>query len=370
MAEWIESCCDCEEVATAFSSDYKGRYFFLTHLDVSLFSSKLKHNETKKRKLKEFEKKVSALRNTSGGEILIHLHGQDPEDRYLGHFDNFTDACLKNLIPDGQLFTDVYRRQWLSDEFPSFDGTPVLLLTVNKARSVCTVHFYTKVPSDCMIENASTVGFVSLLSRKVITEETEPTLRGIHNFEQRLHENRHIELKSVFMKKDRTFHNISTFVDYIWTDLRFRENLCSMSKLEGGGSFFVGINEKNGGGTYDSREINPNGFPCNWNLDEIKTSLDDKLECDASYQQPDGALTSVPTRLIEVELYNSPLQIKNSSQNFKILEIAVGYVEGIVFYNRKGPETYTIDKEGHILRMEHSEWLERIQSFNIVDIKQ
>ncbi|XP_046556728.1 uncharacterized protein LOC124265948 isoform X6 [Haliotis rubra] len=367
MAGWVDSCCDCEEVATAFSSNYKGTYVFLIHLDVNLFSSKLKHNETKKRKLKEIEKKVSALRNTSGGEILVHLQGQDQEDRYLGHFDNFTDACLKNLIPDGQLFTDVYRRQWLWDVFPRFESTPALLLTVNKARSVCTVHFYTKVASDCMIENVSTVGFVSLLSRKEITTATEPTLRGIHNFEKRLHENRHIELKSVFTKKDRTFHNISSFVDYIWTDLRFRENLCSMSKLEGGGSFFVGINERIGRGTYDSREINPNGFPCNWNVDELKTSLDDKLECDASYQQPDGALTSVPTSLIEVTLYNSPLQIQTSPHNFKILEIAVGYAEGIVFYNKKGPETYTIDEKGNIYRMEHCEWLERIQSFSIVD---
>ncbi|XP_046556725.1 uncharacterized protein LOC124265948 isoform X3 [Haliotis rubra] len=370
MAGWIDSCCDCEEVATAFSSNYKGTYVFLIHLDVNLFSSKLKHNEIKKRKLKEIEKKVSALRNTSGGEILVHLQGQDTEDRYLGHFDNFTDACLKNLIPDGQLFTDVYRRQWLWDVFPGFESTPVLLLTVNKARSVCTVHFYTKVASDCMIENASTIGFISLLSRKVITTATEPTLRGIHNFEKRLHENRHIELKSVFTKKDRTFHNISSFVDYIWTDLRFRENLCSMSKLEGGGSFFVGINERNGGGTYDSREINPNGFPCNWNVDELKTSLDDKLECDASYQRPDGALTSVPTTLIEVALYNSPLQKQACPHNFKILEIAVGYAAGIVFYNKKGPETYTIEEKGNICRMEHCEWLERIQSFSIVDNKQ
>ncbi|XP_046556724.1 uncharacterized protein LOC124265948 isoform X2 [Haliotis rubra] len=370
MAAWIESCCDCEEVATAFSSAYNGTYLFLIHLDVNLFSSKLKHNETKKRKLKEFEKKVSALRNTSGGKILIHVHGQDPKDRYLGHFDNFTDACLKNLIPDGQLFTDVYRRRWLQEEFPGFESTPVLLLTVNKARFVCTVHFHTKVASDFMIENASTIGFVSLLSRKVITTATEPTLRGIHNFEKRLHENRHIELKSVFTKKERTFHNISSFIDYIWTDLRFRENLCSMSKLEGGGSFFVGINERNGGGTYDSREINPNGFPCNWSVDEFKTSLGDKLGCDASYQRPDGALTSVPTSLIEIALYDSPLQNQTSPQNFKILEIAVGYAAGIVFYNRKGPETYTIDEQGNILRMEHCEWLERIQSSTIVNVKQ
>ncbi|XP_067663127.1 uncharacterized protein [Haliotis asinina] len=312
----------------------------------------------KKKKLlqDQLEKRVAALRNTRGGVVIVHLQGQVQTDRYLEYFDEFIGNPLSELIEDGRLFVDTYVRQWLST-LPGFeDFSDFVLINVRKTAGVATVDFCTKTCNDFEKKNPSILNVLSILSRTFYTKTRKPQIRGVPLSEnlQKLHENRAIELKT-FINPDAE-KDVVEFVNHVWMDLKLRENLTSLTKVEHGGSFYVGITEeKKQRGSYNTKAPKILGFRVGFPHEDITELLQKKIAEHVTVLQLNGRFEDAPSDLTEIAFH----EVRDSNPQRYILEIAVRHVDGIVFCDKQGPRTYLID-HGNIVRMSQVEWLHRI----------
>ncbi len=314
------------------------------------------HFSEKKKTLQKIEKIVSALQNSGGGQLLLHIDGQRVGDRYLEHFDEFITRSFSDLIEDHQLYVDAYDRQWWNGE----NCTEFLLIKVERSFRITTVDFNTKVRND--IENTRPTSSVlaTLLCRKDIQEVPEPNLQGLLE-PQLMHENRKIELKSL-RSENLNSSNVSDLVDYIWTGLKLKDNLTSFSKIIGGGSLFVGVSEESPSENYTYKTKTPRieGFELPTDGDivkELKKKIGDSVSV-GEYRNIAGSgpvVSDAPSDLVKIELH----RVDNTAPQKYVLEIAVRYFDGLVFYDKQGPRTYKLENN-RTCRIGRDEWLNRL----------
>ncbi|XP_067685796.1 uncharacterized protein, partial [Haliotis asinina] len=236
-----------------------------------------------------------------------------------------------------------------------------ILISVEKTKGVATVDFKTKICSDLKVERPSTLNIVSLLCQRKSSPQKAATLRGL--LPNPL-ESRNIQLKA-YRPKDQDKSNIEsnpdTFAQYIWEKLRFREYLSCMTKNEDGGSFYLGITEKekqyqcvpqDSTRTYSSFAPEIEGFVLPFSEDDLKNSLLRLIQSHVRILHVDTALEDFPPDLIK-------FQFHCSKSKGCVLEIAVGYTSGIAFYDEKGPLAYHV-KEGEVQRITPDDWLSRV----------
>ncbi|XP_071086363.1 uncharacterized protein [Haliotis cracherodii] len=174
--------------------------------------NKKKKREKRDRKLHQLLEKVSALRNSNSGYILVHLVGLAPGDSFTGAFDEFADTKLHGLIHDGQLFTDVYRKEKLSGHRVLCDFDDFLALYVSASSILTTSEFNTKITlDDCIVDiPADTLRtFIRKRGEFEGTFATLPTEIQTVNDVVRVHESRSIQMKSHFLQKKGN-HDIVT----------------------------------------------------------------------------------------------------------------------------------------------------------------
>ncbi|XP_071100462.1 uncharacterized protein [Haliotis cracherodii] len=326
------------------------------------------HLREKKKVIDRIGKVVSALRNSGGGHLLVHINGQESEDRCLEQFDEAITRSLSDLIEDGQLYVNIYRRQWLS-ELPLSDfqnDTDFIWLNVESAHGVATVDFNTKIRDDIANENPSYVTVACLLSTTkarrsqsakcretdTVGSSTTEHFASLFNNPQQYHENRNIEykaLKSQILKK--IGKSDSSFADYIWTDLKLKYNVTSMSKVDNGGSFYVGIAEeqKKYIAEYGTKVPIIEGFQLTVDPQAVTKLILQKLK-DTVTVLKDETFHDAPDGLIEIIFHKIP--------SGYVLEVAVRYCEGIVFNDKEGPRAYEV-KGNEIRRIDKEEWLRR-----------
>ncbi|XP_048238091.1 uncharacterized protein LOC124140522 isoform X1 [Haliotis rufescens] len=355
-------CSTCKKVVGLYKkSQKKVPNLFDVHIDIRDLKGKLKkHQEQRKTKLREIEIKVSALRNTAGGIIILHVSGTACGDRFLGCVDEFLEKSLNNFICDGTLFVDTYKRKWLC-EISTFEKfTDCILISVEKTKGVATVDFKTKVCSDLQVERPSTLNIVSLLSHRKASSEKAAELRGLQSTP---HKSRNIQLKAYRPeKKDKSAieSHPDTFAKYIWEKLRFREYLSCMTNNDEGGSFYLGIavtkreykTSTDGPRTSNSWVPNIEGFELKCGKRELENSLKCLIKSHVTKLDSDKSFGDISSDLVKFHFY--PVKTESSRC---VLEIAVGYTEGIVFYHKQGPLAYHITENGDVERITREDWL-------------
>lgn len=322
-------------------------------------------------KLEELVKKVTALRNSKGGILLVHITGLDRGDRFLGYFDEFVDEKLNKLIEDGKQFVDTYSRVWLSDELEFAAANSFVCLTVKSSSSVSTTDFKTKIPLDSAIENPSTTNILSLLAQRRKFSDRDPQIRGnLQNLAQ-LNESRNVQLKAFLLetkKREELLKNVSSLCDYIWRDLRLREYISAFTKVESGGSFFLGIEEKELGskhGDYFTKIVQVHGVPLPVNVHgPLKDRIVDVVNQNLLICNYDGEKIQIPNNFVEIVFHNASEYTRNNSANTDVdvyvVEVSVKQTTGIVFYESSGPKSFRLVKN-RIVPVDGKRWFRMIR---------
>ncbi|XP_046583739.1 uncharacterized protein LOC124290936 [Haliotis rubra] len=317
----------------------------------------------KKRFADQVAKAASALRNSGGGVLLVHVQGTSEEDRCLEYFDEAVRNELTGLLENGELYTDVYERKCLCQIETFEDITDFVQITVGKVESVCTVDFNTKATNDS--ENLSiNSSNIQVLLRKTETQAGSVPTAKLPDNVQDLHENRHIQLKRFQATKEVTSikGDAKQLTDYIWNYLKLKDNITSMSKVVGGGSYFLGVSESNltTKEGYTTKKPEYTGFKLDISQESLREHIYKKLETDICVLDRDGHFTEGPRDLVDIRFHT----IRNAG--LVVLEVAIRYCQGVVFYDKEGPRTYYVTDSGatkteNVCRMNRSEWLRRLQ---------
>ncbi|XP_071103549.1 uncharacterized protein [Haliotis cracherodii] len=357
------SCRACTKVGKLYTcTQARVPNVLIQHLCYSDLRGKRKHNPNAKTTLRTIQVCLSALRNTSGGKLIIHISGQSCSDRFLGYFDEFLEESLNNLICDGQLFADAYERHWLW-KLPNFKNyRDFIVISVTETKGVATVDFKTKICSDLKVERPSALNILSLLCDSVSPRVKAAEFRGI---EPVPYESRHVQLKTFKPKEDDRKiidNDPERFANYVWDKLRFREYLSCMTKIEDGGSYYLGITEKkntfttHGEVKYESLVPHIEGFELQFDVDELERQLIRVITSGATIYFANSCFMDIPKELVKFKFYNV-------ARDKYVLEIAVGSLAGgIVFFDKQGPEAYQIVSTGNVERLTKEDWLLRMRS--------
>ncbi|XP_067668364.1 uncharacterized protein [Haliotis asinina] len=371
------SCDVCRSIETEIVGINSEPNIFPLHIDIAIFGlegkdgkekiyKKVRQKDVKRQKKKTLNSllnNVSALQNTDGGSILIHFIVHDPSDRYLGHFDELVTSRLTELIGDNRLYVDTYTRNWVTEWIQTSEkGKHFLLLQVGKTKGVSTVDFNTKISTDCENTNLSALTFYEILSKNT-SKCHSPHGTDLNDLPS-LQESRSVELKALVADKVEEFGtDISKLVDYIWHDLKLGFNITSMSKVDGGGKVFVGIEETiehvkyHSGGSYDMlykvKVPKIVGFELKVKETDLQKGIMDKYHSDVSVMHKDGTFCKDVSdlHLIDVKFHDVP----DTTPRRHVLEVVVNFFEGVVFFDKKGPRAYKV-KGNKIERMDCEEW--------------
>ncbi|XP_067659701.1 uncharacterized protein [Haliotis asinina] len=365
IKKYTDGCQKCEAVGKSYTSSYSSINIISIHTTRSIICAGRKSGpefEKKRKTLHRLGKIVSAWRNSGGGQVLIHVEGQLLEDRCLEPFDEFITRTLSNLLDDEELYVDTYVRHWLSEIHNFQCHADFILLNVKETKRVATVDFNTKARNDIEIVPVTPASLSKcMISRQTNTDSQKFKRKGLCENIQCLHESRNTEIKCFHVDKLRNqtgkqvSKSPSDFVDYLWYDLKLKDNLTSMSKIEGGGSYYVGISEN----TLDIEKYRTklpyiDGFYLEFEASDIIRDIKAKLQSDSIALQT-GTFCSVPDDLIEVCLHSI------SGTKRRVLEVAVRWYDGIIFSDKDGPRAYEV-KNNAIQRMDKTTWLERFQA--------
>ncbi|XP_048251616.1 uncharacterized protein LOC124117601 [Haliotis rufescens] len=346
-------CQRCTSLEREYRQYSSAPHSFIVHADRSIITGPGRNKEVKKGKkkiLQDIVKKVSALRNTLGGHLLVHLHGQKEGDKYLEYFHEFVDKTLQDLIECGSSYVDTYHTTWLN-EIPCFETfKDVLLINVALTCGISTANVNTKICNDFENTSPTTFNLVYLLAHSQYeASRGVPALKGIDQDKLQLYqESQNVELK-LFCPKNDISH-----VQYIWEDLKLKDNITSMSKVPGGGSYYVGVEERvvtESG--YKTKVPHFVGFQVD-NPEELKEGLHIMVNKELCVLSFTGEFGDPPSDLVQIGIHRLP-----GVGNKCVLEVAVRFFGGIVFCDKQGPIIYEIQNHG-ICRMERTEWLRRI----------
>ncbi|XP_071104192.1 uncharacterized protein [Haliotis cracherodii] len=320
-----------------------------------------KEQRVKKKKLQsEFLEQACGLRNSGGGILLVHLVGLSSRDKYPGKLDEFTDDLLVKLIDDGTLFVDCFTKKWLDVKKELSDYYDFISITVRpRNQSVVTVNFMTKIPFDSKIEDPRACNIQGLLSTRKTFRNKTPRVRGQEGRYLLLHESRNVQHKAFKAEKGNEKklkslqRDIPALGQHIWEDQRLREYITSFSKLDQGGSYFFGVAEekreyrrKN----YVSIKLVDYGIDLSRrDLKALKHNLIRKVQSDILCCSYDGETLNIEAHDLVV------IDHHLTEDNNYVIEVAVGAVEGLVFYDARGPRSFAI-KEGELTRIACREW--------------
>ncbi|XP_046549062.1 uncharacterized protein LOC124259021 isoform X2 [Haliotis rubra] len=359
----MDSACPCcRRVKCSFGEVSSDPVVIVFHTSRSVLIGR--KSKEKVNLLKKLAERATALRNVSGGILLVHVEGQEAWDRDLEIFDEAIGKRFGELIEDGSLFTDCFSRLWLSDIQNFERETDFLVYTIAETKCVSTLNFNTKIRNDFENERPSFLNIVRMLLRG--NADKYPYLRGLQRQHMTrvpnsipLFENRAIELKA-FTQHQLTKKPVSVdeITDYIWNDLKLKDNVSSMSKLPEGGSFYIGVTESSHKtDQYKTKIRTATGFNPLVDIDQLTCSLYEKTRSDmVVLSAGDKAFHEPPPDLIDVLVH-----CVDDQGPLYVLQVVINSFDGIVFHDKQGPEAYTIT-DGQISIMARDEWLNRLMN--------
>ncbi|XP_048250453.1 uncharacterized protein LOC124126451 [Haliotis rufescens] len=354
-------CQVCASIGQRYEDEHKGgrqHAKIQLHAEYSIIRGKKSKEKTSV--LGKVAKAVSALRNSCGGVLLVHLVRISLEDRCLEYFDEFVVKTFTNLLEGGELYTDSYARYFLSEKAKFTDACDFLVVDVHKTAGVATVDFNTKANNDNENLVVTSLNLLEVLNKTETNPKDQAILRNLPYNVHTFHEDRHIQLKA--FKGDteqiqRIQADVGKLTDHIWHTLKLKDNITSMSKLVQGGSYYLGVNEKKvvTGGGYQTKVADIVGFKLHLSQASLIESIYRKVDTDLCVLTKHGKFTDAPRNLIYIEFH--PTQ----RQQF-VMEVAIRYYDGVVFYDKDGPRSYILDVDKTVRRMRNVEWLDKFRS--------
>ncbi|XP_046568056.1 uncharacterized protein LOC124276443 [Haliotis rubra] len=339
---------------------------------------KKRKKEKRDRKAIELRRKVSALRNSNSGYILIHLVGLAPEDSFTGAFDEFADPKLHDLIQDDKQFCDVYKKQPLNSHYTCHGFGDFLVLYVGPSSNVTTSKFNTKTTLDDCIEDIRAETLRTFVRERKSLCNTFHSLPGVTQAHHLLnvHENRSIQLKSHFSQKK----DARAIAEDIIKNHKLAEYISAFTKTECGGSFLYGVHEKTTfkkGYGYETKvnRIQPVILKDRTVFgdtlgDNIRNIV---LVCDYDGNDifPDPNIFQIhfiPCRPAEERtpaeeiVYRrdsgEPVHDGHGDEDGVVVHVAVRPVSGIVFHDKQGPLAYRYDRQfKRITRIDLKDWV-------------
>ncbi|XP_067658698.1 uncharacterized protein [Haliotis asinina] len=355
-----DGCSVCTSIGSRYNEEHKEG---LRHAKIQLHAEyniiRGKKSKEKSSVLEKVAKAASALRNSGGGVLLVHLEGTSPEDSCLEFFDEFVVWTFTTLLEGGELHTDSYERYFLSDQPKFKDACDFVVVKVKKTAGLATVDFNTKANNDNENLDINSLILSEVLGKEETKEKNQASLRSLPQNVNTFHEDRHIQLKSF---KDNTEEikrkqaDVGKLTDHIWHNLKLKDNITSMSKLVQGGSYYLGVNEKKvvTQRGYQTKVAEVVGFKLHVSQASLTESIYRKVETDLCVLTRKGGFTAAPRNLINIAFHPVP------QSELYVLEVAIRYCDGVVFYDRQGPRSYILDEKDHIVRrMSNGEWLQK-----------
>lgn len=310
--------------------------------------------KTRRRELlAKFCNRVCALRNSGGGILLIHFQGNnETQSRDLNAFDELVDLKLNAMIEDDTLFVDNYERSWLDDN--------VVILKVKSSPSCSTSDFKTKIPLDnCLIDpSARNIPQLYNLTPEDRSSQMQPQPQVFIDWSTNfvpLHESRNTELKS-FGIGFVVPTDIQEKALLIWEALKLRENVTAMTKLLSGGSFFCGIEEELvDTGDYKMKRSKVCGMTlAEGELEELRRFLLEKVRTDMMWTNRTNERIEPPIDAVDILFH------KVREETF-VMEVIIKFFDGLVFYDKDGPECYVVNSDLKLRRVEFAEWIQRVR---------
>ncbi|XP_067658333.1 uncharacterized protein [Haliotis asinina] len=365
-----DGCVVCKTLGHKYEEEYKkGPRHAKIQLHAEYNIIRGKKSKEKSSVLEKVAKAASALRNSGGGVLLVHLEGTSPEDRCLEFFDEFVGRTFTNLLEGGELYTDSYERYFLSDQPEFKDACDFVVVKVNKTAGLATVDFNTKANNDCENLDINSLILSEVLGKEETKEKNQASLRNLPQNVNTFHEDRHIQLKAF---KDNTEEikrkqaDVAKLTDHIWHNLKLKDNITSMSKLIQGGSYYLGVNEKKvvTQRGYQTKVAEVVGFKLHVSQASLIENIYKKVETDLCVLTRKGGFTNAPRDLINIAFHPVP------QSELYVLEIAIRYCDGVVFYDRQGPRSYILDEKDHIVRrMRSCDWLKNSDILTTTSLK-
>ncbi|XP_046571483.1 uncharacterized protein LOC124279695 isoform X1 [Haliotis rubra] len=307
----------------------------------------------RKELLAKFCNHVCALRNSGGGFLLIHFTGnKETGSRDLNAFDELVDLRLNAMIEDDTLFVDNYERSWLNDR--------VVILKVKSSPSCSTSDFKTKIPLDDRLIDPSARNIPNLynLTPGDRTPMLPPQPQVLIDWSQdvvALHESRSIEMKcwgiGFVVPSD-----VERKALLIWETLKLRENITAMTKLIRGGSFYCGIEEELvDTGDYKLKKSKVCGMTLTeGEREDLSRILLHKVQTDMMWTNRTNESIGPPVDAIQILFH------KVREETF-VMEVVITFFDGLVFYDKAGPECYVVNSDLTPRRVEFSEWIQRVR---------
>ncbi|XP_071085385.1 uncharacterized protein [Haliotis cracherodii] len=312
---------------------------------------KLEKREKRNLKLVELTKHISALRNSNGGYLLVHIVGLIPNENYLGAFDEFADDTLYKMIEDGRMFESVYKKARLSEAEGCNQFHDFISIFVTKGTEFSTADFKTKISLDWGIITPLPITMKRFVVEQnncnhIHREEIDFKFNGDFETISQLQEKRDLQLKGFMENKLKVDWKLLSGYEKartVWDDFRLREYVSAFTKNKRGGSFLLGIGEKEkGNDVYKSKDLIVQGVPLE-DENEFRGYLeelvhDESLVCDfkghtdVNWDIMEVKCTLVPPRYVQSSTTRGP-----HTTQYYIVEVLVRPINGVAFYDKKGP---------------------------------
>ncbi|KAK7474170.1 hypothetical protein BaRGS_00034578 [Batillaria attramentaria] len=319
-------------------------------------------------------KALSAFMNDGGGVVFIHA--TDPHD--LGELDKAIDDKLRKLIPDNNLFDQMFERHFDADPhhikfrvYPRERNSPLSTYCFN---SPISLNKGIEEPT-----HAEMLKFLKALTNKSVSppEKNPPkdredddvgaTVYGKHveNNEVLGNNNKYVfqeDSRTQAKDVDRRKGERQEIPKDFFNKMMIGKYISAFSKARAGGAVHLGIEEEKKNSRFRSRGFL---FPTNEVRERVKDEVFTKiLDSMFWYGLPE------PKSCIEIEfcpVEADPQKMEQGdARQLYVVEVKISYYEGVAFSKACGPEAYTFSgppgssqiSDNVLRQMTFDEWLQ------------
>ena len=338
---------------------------------------------SKKGAIGDFFQAMNALLNQGSGEVIVHAEKLE----LLNFFDEQVDDKLQKMVTDETCFTDNFERN-------TFDEKHIVFRVIPKPRLLSTLVPNTKLSLDRGIADPSQAQ-LRYLGDCASAKQEDATVTNTNTCDQQQSELVLENDEQVFVEIGRKKRRVpfqesrkmqakqmvladEDKAEYCWKKLRLPEYISAFSKLEGGGSVYLGLREEKIDGEkkwqkmqeHEYRGIlsvngpmwtvwkNDNAYCVTKESDvPVQTIHTGKFICDGFSLSKDewlllreGIKTRVEKKMLWLSHFPSPFPVKVVFHKIRgapdnthlVVEVKVDKYHGLSFFTSEGPEAYRL----------------------------
>ncbi|KAK7491170.1 hypothetical protein BaRGS_00017607 [Batillaria attramentaria] len=313
----------------------------------------------KQKNVENFLKLMNARLNAGGGSVCVHI--DDPH--CLGFFDEKVDDKMMELIADDTLFSDNFERCYQ-------DENHVLFRVKQRQRChLSTFNFNTKQSLDRGLSDLTHGQMRHWIAHRSTSEPAasgknrlrfvkgEVVKDGNGVFQESVSVQAKRVPETLAEKGGEDENRIESLAEYCWegTSKPLSHYISAFTKLRQGGSVYFGLSEEKRG---EKQEMRTGRFKCDGVAldDSERKKLRRLIVQKVSQNMQSIPIPPADDSPVEVEFR----QVVEGGADLFIVEVAVKYVDGVVFYAR-GPLSYRLSQSGKDEEITIKEWIKHYQ---------